>query len=274
MATVKNILKAFIPPVILSFLKPKKSDLQPEIWAGDYHSWAEAKKECSGYDSAAILEKCKSSLLKVKNGEAVYERDSVIFNEIQYSWGLLAGLQKAALENNGNLCVLDFGGSLGSTYYQNKDFLNSIKNLKWCIVEQSHFVDCGKKYFEDDHLKFYHTVEECMEKEKPNVLVLSSVMQYLEKPYDWLNTFLKLGIATIILDRTAFIEKENDVLTVQRVPGNIYDASYPAWFFGDSFLTAITEKYKIIAKFDNGFTSPIILNHKFKARWQGIILKK
>ena len=45
----------------------------------------------------------------MKNGEAVYERDSVLFDEIQYSWGLLAGLQKAALENDGKLCVLDFG---------------------------------------------------------------------------------------------------------------------------------------------------------------------
>ena len=59
---------------------------------------------------------------KVKNGEAVYERDSVLFDEIQYSWGLLAGLEKAALEHDGKLCVLDFGGSLGSTYYQNKQF--------------------------------------------------------------------------------------------------------------------------------------------------------
>ncbi|MGZ3921922.1 MAG: methyltransferase, TIGR04325 family [Bacteroidia bacterium] len=274
MATAKNIIKALIPPVILTFLKPKNANPQSEIWAGDYSSWAEAKKNCSGYDSEIILEKCKSSLLKVKNGEAVYERDSVIFNEIQYSWGLLAGLQNAALENNGNLCVLDFGGSLGSTYYQNKTFLNSVKNLKWCIVEQANFVDCGKKYFEDDTLKFYHTIEECMGKEKPNVLVLSSVMQYLDKPYEWLNTFLNLDIATIIFDRTAFVERENDLLTTQNEQEHIYNATYPAWFFGSNFLKSITGKYKIIATFDNGFTRPICLNQKYKGYWKGIILKK
>ena len=31
-----------------------------------------------------VLEKCKNALLKVKNGEAAYERDSVLFNQIQY----------------------------------------------------------------------------------------------------------------------------------------------------------------------------------------------
>ena len=35
---------------------------------------------CNGYDSMMdILEKVLSATLKVKNGESVYERDSVIF---------------------------------------------------------------------------------------------------------------------------------------------------------------------------------------------------
>lgn len=39
-----------------------------------------------------ILQTVKNSLLKVKNAEIVYERDSVIFDEIEYSWQLLTGL--------------------------------------------------------------------------------------------------------------------------------------------------------------------------------------
>ena len=234
---IKSILKTFIPPIVFSLLKkPKPPVPLQEIWSGDYTSWAEAEEKCTGYDSALILEKCKDALLKVKNGVAVYERDSVLFDEIQYSWGLLAGLERAALENDGRLCVLDFGGSLGSTYYQNKEFLSVINGLQWCIVEQSHFVDCGKENFENEQLKFYYTIEECLAKHNPNVILLSGVLQYLEKPYEWLEKFVALNIQYIIVDRTAFVEAERDILTIQNVPESIYKASYPAWFFNESLF--------------------------------------
>lgn len=274
MAEIKKLLKSIIPPIIISaYQRVLKRGATNKVWSGNYSSWAEAQAQCSGYDSATILDKVKNALLKVKNGEAVYERDSVLFDEIQYSFGLLAGLQKAALENDGKLCVLDFGGSLGSSYYQNKEFLSSIKELNWCIVEQAHFVDCGKANFEDDHLKFYYTIEECVLKNKPNVLLLSSVLQYLEKPSDWIEKFVGLGIPYIILDRTAFIENNKDILTVQNVPKNIYSASYPAWFIGyQSFIKKITRNYDLILSFDDAINGAIVINNK-TCLWKGLILK-
>ena len=56
---------------------------------------------------------------KVKNGETVYERDSVIFDQIEYSWPVLTGLMCAAAQNSGCLKVLDFGCSLGSSNLEN-----------------------------------------------------------------------------------------------------------------------------------------------------------
>jgi putative methyltransferase (TIGR04325 family) len=70
----------------------------------------------TGYDSEIILEKTRDALLKVKNGEAAYERDSVLFDEIQYAWPLLTSLMWVAAQAKGILNVLDFGGSLGTTY--------------------------------------------------------------------------------------------------------------------------------------------------------------
>jgi len=54
-------------------------------WQGNDSTWQEAHNASSGYDDDKILHIVKRSLLKVKNGEAVYQRDSVIFDEIQYS---------------------------------------------------------------------------------------------------------------------------------------------------------------------------------------------
>lgn len=275
MATIKVILKACIPPIVFSLIRKfKKHSVVQEIWSGDYASWDDAKKECTGYDDGVILEKCKNALLKVKNGEAVYERDSVLFDEKQYSWGLLAGLQQAAIENNNKLCVLDFGGSLGSTYYQNKDFLKSLNSLEWCIVEQPHFVDCGKKYFENEQLKFYFTIEECMAKHKPNVLLLSSVLQYLEKPYDWIDKVIGLQIPYIIIDRTSFIEGSGDTITIQKVSESIYNASYPAWFFNEVGFIRKIKKYSLDGAFESFCEGSICLNSKSMAYWKGFLFKR
>ena len=217
---------------------------------GNYSSWQEAEKYSTGYSSDLILEKVKKSLLKVKNGEAVYERDSVLFNKKEYSWPLLAALLWIASRNNNKLNLIDFGGSLGSSYFQNKEFLSHLKELSWSIVEQPGFVQCGKKYFEDDVLKFYSSVEICLENEKSDAIIFSSVIQYLEKPYDLLNKVLSKNFKYIIIDRTLFSNNGKDILAVQKVPPAIYPASYPAWIFSErKFLELFNDKYELISDF-------------------------
>ena len=66
---------------------------------GSYSTWQEADALCNGYDNMEILEEELSATLKVKNGEAVYERDSDIFDHIEYSWPVLTGLMCAAAQN-------------------------------------------------------------------------------------------------------------------------------------------------------------------------------
>jgi len=211
--------------------------------------------------------------MKVKRGEAAYERDSVLFDEIQNNWPLLAGLFRAANENEGKLCVLDFGGSLGSVFYQNKEFLESLKSIQWCIVEQVNFVDLGKIYFEDERLKFYKTIDECLKKHNPNVLLLSSVIPYLEKPYEWIMKFSNLKIPYIIVDRTPFIEMERDILTIQKVPESIYKASYPAWFFNLNKIEKQFVNYDLLGVFDSFVGGEMVLNNLYKCSWKGLLLK-
>ena len=74
MAKIKNTLKAFIPPIIIAVLRRLRNSSQNQvIWSGNYKTWEAAQAKCSGYDSDNILERVKNSLLKVKNGEAVYD---------------------------------------------------------------------------------------------------------------------------------------------------------------------------------------------------------
>jgi len=250
---LKHKIKRFIPPIIPDIIRGlNKSDFGMNSgWFGNYATWDEAKAECNGYDHKLILDKVIESLLKVRNGEAIYERDSVLFDKIQYSWPLLSWLLRAVLENNNMLNVLDFGGSLGSSYYQNKEFLSGIKEFKWNIVEQTHFVDTGRNYFQNETLRFYNSIEECLKINNCNVLLLSAVLQYLDSPIDFLKRVVSYNIEYIIIDRTAFIKGNENRITIQHVPPEIYDATYPSWFFNEKELLKPFDKvYRQVACFD------------------------
>jgi putative methyltransferase (TIGR04325 family) len=270
MAKIKNIIKAFIPPIFLDFFSSfRKKTL---MWNGNYESWNAALLESEGYGKLEILERCKDSLMKVKNKEAVYERDSVIFKTIHYSWPLLSQIQKSAMHLNRELVVLDFGGSLGSSYYQNKSFLEDTIKLKWCIVEQDHFVETGELYFQNEELLFFKSIDEAIAAFKPDLIILSAVLQYLEKPYETVQKLCSLNIKYIIVDRTPMSSIEKDMITIQSVPKDIYNASYPSWIFSEIFFLNQFYNYTNELKFNNGFTNSIVLNNH-KVEWNGFILK-
>lgn len=287
MLFIKKVLKQFLPPIILDiYHRIRKTKQKEEFWKeerkkneihwrGNYASWEEAVKASDGYDAPLILEKVRQAVLKVKNGEAAYERDSVVFNDMEYHWPLLAILMKIAAENQNELHIIDFGGSLGSSYFQNRSFLQSLNKFTWSVVEQKHFVECGNREIADGILQFYYTIDEALQTRKPNTLLLSGVLQCLDKPYEWMEKLMSYGFEYIIIDRTAFIKQENDRLTVQHVPEAIYKASYPAWFFNEKrFLSHFLKKYEIIAKFDGRITAPYVLEDGQIGYWSGFMLKK
>ena len=246
---VKVLLKRLTPPLIWEALRDvSKKNIS---FRGIYSTWEAALKDSGGYDAPLILDKVKSALYKVKKGEAVCERDSVLFDKIQYSFPVLAGLLRIALSHGGRLNVLDFGGSLGSSYFQYRGFLSAVKELSWSIVEQKKFVECGKEFFGDDELKFYYSLDECLQFERPHVILLSSVLQYIKEPYILIEDLINKNIKNIIIDRTPFILDGPDIITIQIVPKHIYEASYPSWIFNlDKFISIFKGKYFLITDFD------------------------
>jgi putative methyltransferase (TIGR04325 family) len=274
---LRGLATGWLPPVIQEIRKRRRNRKKIYGWFGDYSSWEEAQSVCTGYDSANILEKVKRSLLAVKNGKAVYERDSVLFDRIQYSWPVLAGLLWAAARNMGRLSVLDFGGSLGSGYFQNRKFLEQLPAVRWSVVEQEHFISCGKEHFEDERLGFYPTIAACVAAEKPNVVLLSSVLPYLRDPYGLLRELFSFKIPLIVTDLTGFFEELPTRITVQRVNPKIYEGSYPCWIFNEKeFLDVFSEAYNVEESF------PSYINHEFyidndeklKAGYRGFIFQR
>lgn len=242
---LKRIVKLFLPErarIILSGLFYG--------WHGNYKSWDDARSKCTGYNSDLIIERVRASAIKVKEGSASYERDSLIFDEIQYSYPLLSGLMWIAARNGGILKVLDFGGALGTSYFQNRLFLDKLPEVKWCVIEQAEFVKIGRQSFEDEKLHFFFSPEECLRSFDINVVLLSSVLQYLEDPFELLDKIKSFNIKYLIIDRTPFIQGKNRI-TVQKVNPRIYKASYPCWFLNKpEFIARLTPSYNLIHEFD------------------------
>lgn len=248
---VKTALRPFVPPVIADRLVHRRGPVGKGVrFEGNYRTWQEACRDARGYDEPTILEKARAAALKVHRGEAAYERDTVVFDRIEHSYPALAGLLYAA-SREGKLSVLDFGGALGSSYREHKQFLAHIRGLRWSIVEQAHFTAAGRADFETDVLHFYADIDECLRFEAPNVLLLSSVLQYLSDPFTFVADVSRHRIPFVIVDRTPVLPGVETRLTVQTVPPEIYDASYPAWIFGDRALeNALTRCYDVVAQFE------------------------
>lgn len=267
----KKLLKAWVPPGLVGH---GKRILRHGIYfSGNYSDWATASRQATGYDAAQILEQVKQSVLKVKSGAAVYERDSVLFDQVEHSYPVLAGMLRASTENGNSLSVLDFGGSLGSSYFQCRDFLSVVDDLQWSIVEQEGFVRCGQENFETEQLRFFYTIGECLQHMTPNVVLLSGVLQFLESPGTVVEQLMDTAIPYIIVDRTTFSGARTDMITVQHVPPSIYPASYPCRILSRQwFLELFQDRYEVIAEFDSNDTGGSVNGLGFT--FSGMILRK
>jgi len=226
---------------------------------GPFESWEAASAISTGYDDDDILLRVLEATLKVKRGEAAFERDSVLFDDIDYRWPVTAGLMWAAAGSNGRLDVLDFGGSLGSVYFQHARLLSALADVRWNIVEQPHFARAGQAELQDERLRFYDSIGECLKESRPNVVLISAVLQYLADPEPVIAELRAVGAPVVIVDKTYVNTSTRHCIYVQHVPASIYRASYPCWSFSESALIEnFSPTYRLECAFDSADAPPLV----------------
>lgn len=273
---MKQFIKLLIPPIFLQLYR--KCCKNAWSCAGSYSSFTEASQHAVGYDAPQIIQKVLESTRKVQAREAVFERDSVLFYHEEYNYNILLPLYRIALEK-GRLHVLDFGGALGSTFRQHLKLLKpSIQDLSWNIVEQQSFLEAAKLINCEEGLHFFDSIEKTLESASIDVVLFSSVLQYLENPQEIIEKIK--SIPYIIIDiHPEFLTREKPLFTVQNVSEPIYNASYPLKIWGKGeLLTMFSEHYELIEswkikydylpkiKDENGIVE--------KIEYIGILLKK
>ena len=267
----REIAKQWIPPAMISMYHALRGN--GIRFRGTYTTWESAARQAVGYDSQSILQKVRAAALKVKSGEAVAERDSVLFDQVPYPFPLIAFLLRAACEGVGGLSVLDFGGALGSSYYQCKDFLTAIKPLHWHIVEQPAFVECGRNEFETDVVRFFDSIDSSVESSQPDVVLISGVLQYLPNPMKVLAALTQSGAKYIILDRTPITANGKQIITVQMISEAICQSSYPAWLFSEPLLKQpLLSDYEEIADFNA--VDGVLGGGSLKACFKGLVFRR
>ncbi len=197
--------------------------------------------------------------MTVKKGQAAYEQDAVAHDKPQFRWPLLACLLHVAFHKNAlsgrPLHILDFGGSLGSVYFQHRVFLETVPSILWSIVERPHVVQCGNAEFSDEKLHYFNTIMEAAARAPIDAALFSGSLEYLETPYDVLGQIAALGIEYLILDQLHVTGRTDDQIKIQRVKPHFYAAKLAVHFFSTQkllgYLSAIG--YETIAPLPRGF---------------------
>lgn len=258
----------------LGILRTSKRRAGPSAFEDFAGTWAEAQAAVKGYASADIIDRVLQASLAVHEGKAVHERDSVNFDRIHYSWPVLAGLLWSAADHGGPLRVVDVGGSLGTSYRQNRKFLSRMREVSWAVVEQPSFVTAGRRHFEDEVLTFHETVEEAQQT-RPSVALLASSLQYLEDAAGTLASITRIDVSTLILERTPVHDGVADLLTIQHVPPSIYEATYPAWIFSRGLLLErLRELGWVFVEEFAAPEPPMVTSGGTRFSWTGLIVRR
>lgn len=259
-------VRAWLPRSLRRWIRRR---LRGPLYAGDYATWPEALRDSRGYADPVITEKTLAAARAVRDGRASWERDTVLFHEQAKNAPLLAALQRAAAANQGRLHIVDFGGALGSTWWQHRAWLGELAEVRWWIVEQPTLVAAGQAEFTQGPLRFFESLAAAVAAGQPDTLLLSSVLPYLEAPHAVLTEARRLGFRRIIIDRTGFVTRGRDRLAVQHVPPSIYAASYPCWFFDrEALLRPFAADWRVTAEWTCDDEVDIDAEHR------GIVLER
>jgi putative methyltransferase (TIGR04325 family) len=239
---IKQWLKDWLPPALSRLLRKRRAVVR---WEGNYPDWESAVAASGGYAQEEIFIRTRNAARAVRDGKALWERDSVLFYHEEYNWPLLAALLRVAALKRDRLHVLDFGGAFGSAYMQHRSWLDNVKELSWNIVEQRHIVNCGNDEFMTGILKFWPSIENCTNKLSIDFILFSSVLQYLEYPFIYLKQAIEVHPKSIFIDRMPIIGK-HEYITIQHVSEPIYVATYPCRFFKKENIENLLNKYSFI----------------------------
>ncbi len=266
----RRIARDWLPPAVVRALSGNSSGTLR--FTDGFDTWQQASAAAEGYDAPSILRQVVAATERASTGEVAFERDGITFDDPETRWPVAAALLLAASRNEGRLRVLDFGGSLGSVYWQHRRLLADI-DVSWGVVEQSDFVREGAR-FASSELNFHSSLEDFLLAGEPDLILLSSVLQYLPEPLVILDSLSRTSASFLLIDRTPVSALPRAIATVQQVPAEIYKASYPAWILSESELLASLGAHWTLLEDFPGIEPDMSTSSGTEFRWRGYLFRR
>lgn len=253
--SVRNLLRQLVPSRVLEFFVDSSATSSSHFV--EYDSWDEAVAASEGWDSKLIVDKLRDATMQVVQGEKTYERDSILFDRVSYSFPLLSSILLAAATSAGPLRIIDFGGGLGTSFRQNEAFLSRLKiPLEWRVVELPKMVEIGRSTFSTSQLSFHETIEQAGVG-GADLVIFSGVAQYLNDPSSVFSEAKNIFPRYLVLDRTPVRTGVADRVGVSKAPPSIYEASYPMRLFSyDNLLSNFSDGYELVAEWASKASHP------------------
>src|SRR5262249_10376141 len=258
----KGAARAVTPPILWASAHRLKSYLKEARLSrhGDFEgpisSWEEAVVLSDGWDSPAITTKALSAALKVRDGLAEFEQDTIVYDKIMYSPTILAFLFLALAQRKDRLTIIDLGGSLGSNYFQHRKLFKQITHtaIAWNIIDRPHIVKLGNEHFQNSELKFFPSLEAVRARvaARPEAFLFSGSLQYFSEPLSALNDVVTAGAKIIAFDRVLVSPQADHAIYIQHCdPEQYYAATYPVWCFSrDALIGHVTARgFKLVEHF-------------------------
>ena len=230
---------------------------------GNYKNYEEALEYSNGYQESVILHKVKKAIIRILEGEDAWERDGSIFPNPQPRQEIIKIIEKFS---NKKLSIIDFGGGLGTLFINNRELFKSVE--KYYVIEQDNFVDIGNDISRKYNLpiKFVKSLKSI--DFNPNLIIFSSVLQYIPNLEEVLIQTCKLDPEVILIDRTCYTNNSKMKWHNQLIEC-YYEKiiSYPIRPLKINYILNLLYNYKIEKKWLNDFDAEI-------PKHEGIMLKK
>ena len=200
-------------------------------------SWETAQRKSVGYESTDVLSPLMQGTTETRVD--LMNSTSVTTRYQQVATAILFGLSENLLHGGKPLRILDFGGGSGDYFYQLQKFVPNI-DFDWTVVETPALAQAMQKKHggEPQQIRWVHSLE--MTDDKYDYVLCSSVLQYVEKPFEILEALVKKS-ELLIINRIPLTNSSENFVALQRILTKKKRGSYPAHFFSEnSFLRTLS----------------------------------
>ena len=207
-------------------------------------NWESAVSGSSGYQSPQTISTIEGSDPVVDKWTA--DQNFLGNRYLQVASAILSGLNFEKLKSDTPLRVLDIGGGLGEYFFLLSDNLPNLK-FEWLILETPALCELAKlKHGESSGISWTNALNDSSQ--TFDIVLLSSVIQYVEKPYALIELAMQKA-PLLIFNRLPLSTNPHNLVCIQR-PGLLETkGSYPVHILSEKlFFSYLSARGRIMSR--------------------------